>query len=64
MQHFFRSIPFSPYAYMNSPDGADVGKYNPNYRVIDPKVKTVTREKFMDTEKFRTNPLLRNVVHP
>lgn len=63
MQHFFRSIPFSPYAYTQYPDGTEVGKYTPNYNVITPQVKSVTREKFMDT-KFRTNPLARKQRYP
>lgn len=29
--HFFRCVPFEPYAYRLQPDGAAVGKYNPQF---------------------------------
>ena len=51
MDHFFRSLPKQPYAYNIYPDGAPVGKYNAKLDYVQPKVKTVTREKFMDTRE-------------
>jgi hypothetical protein len=45
------------------PDGTEVGKYTPNHAFIRPNIKSVTKEKFMDT-KFRTNPLTRKQRYP
>jgi hypothetical protein len=64
MDHFFRSLPFQPYAYTLYPDGTEVGKYTPNYTMVRPQVKQVTKEKFMNTAKYRTNPIAKKISHP
>ena len=48
MQHFFRSLPFAPYAYNYKPDGCEVGKYRPEYRFVKARTQTVTADKFRD----------------
>lgn len=46
--YFFRTIPKSPYSYLNKPDGADVGKYSPLFTLTKPRSKLVTKELFID----------------
>lgn len=66
MDHFFRSLPKQPYAYNIYPDGAPVGKYNAKLDYVQAKVKSVTREKFMDVREPQnhTSPIIVETKYP
>jgi len=53
MQHFFRSLPFAPYAYNYHPDGCEVGKYTPEYRFVKKRTQTVTADRFKDPRQHK-----------
>lgn len=66
MQHFFRSVPFAPYAYTIYPDGAAVGLYTPAYKHVWKDHKHVTNDRFKDTRLpgNRTDPVFTQTQYP
>lgn len=66
MQHFFRSVPFAPYAYSIYPDGAAVGLYSPAYKHVWKEHQHVTKDRFMDTRLpgNKTDPIFKQTQYP